>query len=140
MALRYRARVRYTVGRETENSSAKSLIEYPPESCIRRFPIQIDLESSDIKEICYRRLLGKSPAGETELGKLRQRIEEERSKIGEKGPVKFSKSIVVPIKVTSAADIDSLIQQLHEVKAQLSLYEEIEVSFVFGKPQELDLT
>ena len=35
-----------------------------------RFPIQIDLESSDIKEICYRRLLGKSPAGETELGKL----------------------------------------------------------------------
>jgi hypothetical protein len=35
-----------------------------------RFPIQIDLESSDIKEICYRRLLGKSPAGQTELGKL----------------------------------------------------------------------
>lgn len=35
-----------------------------------RFPIQIDLESSDIKEICYRRLLGKSPAGETELGNL----------------------------------------------------------------------
>ncbi|MBX7223615.1 MAG: BREX system P-loop protein BrxC [Blastocatellia bacterium] len=35
-----------------------------------RFPIQVDLESSDIKEICYRRLLGKSPTGETELGKL----------------------------------------------------------------------
>jgi len=35
-----------------------------------RFPIQIDLESSDIKEICYRRLLGKSPAGERELGTL----------------------------------------------------------------------
>lgn len=35
-----------------------------------RFPIQIDLESSDIKEICYRRLLGKSPSGEIELGKL----------------------------------------------------------------------
>lgn len=34
-----------------------------------RFPIQIDLESSDIKEICYRRLLGKSPAGEERLGK-----------------------------------------------------------------------
>ncbi|WP_439146106.1 BREX system P-loop protein BrxC [Vibrio sp.] len=28
-----------------------------------RFPIQINLESSDIKEICYRRLLGKSPSG-----------------------------------------------------------------------------
>jgi Chromosome segregation ATPases len=35
-----------------------------------RFPIQIDLESSDIKEICYRRLLGKSPAGQRELEKL----------------------------------------------------------------------
>lgn len=34
-----------------------------------RFPIQIDLESSDIKEICYRRLLGKSPNGQAELGK-----------------------------------------------------------------------
>jgi hypothetical protein len=35
-----------------------------------RFPIQIDLESRDIKEICYRRLLGKSPAGATALGRL----------------------------------------------------------------------
>jgi len=33
-----------------------------------RFPIKIDLESSDIKEICYRRLLGKSPKGEGDLG------------------------------------------------------------------------
>lgn len=33
-----------------------------------RFPIQIDLESSDIREICYRRLLGKSPTGEKTLG------------------------------------------------------------------------
>lgn len=35
-----------------------------------RFPIQIDLESSDIREICYRRLLGKSPQGEKALGAL----------------------------------------------------------------------
>lgn len=35
-----------------------------------RFPIQIDLEPSDIKEICYRRLLGKSPSGEQSLGAL----------------------------------------------------------------------
>lgn len=35
-----------------------------------RFPIQIDLESKDIKEICYRRLLGKSPDGEKTLGAL----------------------------------------------------------------------
>lgn len=35
-----------------------------------RFPIQIDLESRDIKEICYRRLLGKSAEGNKKLGSL----------------------------------------------------------------------
>lgn len=35
-----------------------------------RFPIRVDLESRDIKEICYRRLLGKSPEGERILEKL----------------------------------------------------------------------
>jgi hypothetical protein len=35
-----------------------------------RFPIQIDLAAKDIKEICYRRLLGKSPEGEKTLGNL----------------------------------------------------------------------
>jgi len=35
-----------------------------------RFPIQIDLPAKDIKEICYRRLLGKSPDGEETLGEL----------------------------------------------------------------------
>ncbi len=35
-----------------------------------RFPILVELESSDIREICYRRLLGKSPEGEKRLGKL----------------------------------------------------------------------
>jgi uncharacterized protein DUF6079 len=35
-----------------------------------RFPIQIDLEASDIREICYLRLLGKSPQGKAVLEKL----------------------------------------------------------------------
>ena len=35
-----------------------------------RFPITVELESSDIKEICYRRLLGKSSAGGAMLGGL----------------------------------------------------------------------
>src|SRR6266404_2486451 len=35
-----------------------------------RFPIQIHLEASDIREICHRRLLTKSAAGEEVLGKL----------------------------------------------------------------------
>ncbi len=35
-----------------------------------RFPIEIDLESSDIKEICYKRLLGKSSEGKKRLKSL----------------------------------------------------------------------
>ncbi|HBJ37342.1 MAG TPA: BREX system P-loop protein BrxC, partial [Planctomycetaceae bacterium] len=35
-----------------------------------RFPIKIDLPASDIKKICYERLLKKSPAGESELKSL----------------------------------------------------------------------
>jgi hypothetical protein len=35
-----------------------------------RFPIPVHLESSDIKEICYRRLLGKSAQGKQELERL----------------------------------------------------------------------
>jgi hypothetical protein len=64
--------------------------------------------------------------------RLRQRMEDERAKSGEKGPAKLCKSISVPVKMTSAADIDSLIQQLHEIKAQLGLYAEIEVTFYLG--------
>jgi hypothetical protein len=35
-----------------------------------RFPIRVDLEASDIKEICYNRLLSKSPAGDQQLAAL----------------------------------------------------------------------
>lgn len=60
----------------------------------------------------------------------RQRVEEERARFSEKGPSKLCKSITVPVKMTSAADIDALIEQLHEIKVQLDLYAEIEVSFL----------
>jgi hypothetical protein len=62
----------------------------------------------------------------------RQRLEEVRAKTGEKGPAKLSRSISVPVKMTSATDIDALIQQLREIKAQLGLYAEIEVTFSVG--------
>ena len=39
-----------------------------------RFPITVELESSDIKEICYRRLLGKSSVGGATLGALFDRL------------------------------------------------------------------
>jgi hypothetical protein len=67
--------------------------------------------------------------------RLRQRIEEERAKKGEKGPAKLSKSVAVPAKLTSAADLDALIQQLHEIKAQIGLYAEIEVTFSLERGQ-----
>lgn len=64
--------------------------------------------------------------------RAQQRIEEEHSQYGDDAPLKLSKSIAVPAKLTSAEDIDGLIQQLRDIKAQLSLYAEIEVSFVIG--------
>jgi hypothetical protein len=68
--------------------------------------------------------------------RARQRMEEARAKTGAKGPSKFTKSIAVPVTMTSAAGLDALIQQLHEVKAQLGLYEEIEVTFSLGNEGE----
>ncbi len=52
---------------------------------------------------------------------------------GTTGPVKLTKQIGVPRKLTSLADIDALIQQLQEVKAQLSHYAEAEITIVVGE-------
>jgi hypothetical protein len=37
--------------------------------------------------------------------------------------------------MTTAADLDALILKLNEIKAQLALYDEIEVSFSFGSEE-----
>lgn len=42
-----------------------------------RFPIQVDLEARDIKQICTERLLGKSPEGASELGRWFDRCGQE---------------------------------------------------------------
>lgn len=64
--------------------------------------------------------------------RMRRRIEEDRAKKGENGPTKFERSVSVPKSMRSAADIDLFIARLNEIKAQLSLYDDIEVSFVVG--------
>jgi hypothetical protein len=60
-------------------TAQQTLTEDDPRSAINspqlyklkdRFPVQVDLESSDIREICTRRLLGKSTQGEAVLAKL----------------------------------------------------------------------
>lgn len=48
----------------TEDDSRAALNSPQLHKLKDRFPIQINLESSDIREICYRRLLSKSPEGE----------------------------------------------------------------------------
>jgi hypothetical protein len=68
--------------------------------------------------------------------RLRQRMEEERDKSGEKGPGKLTRKVAVPAKITTAADIDAVIQQLHEIKAQVGLYAEIEITFSVGNGGE----
>jgi hypothetical protein len=64
--------------------------------------------------------------------RVRRRLEEERAKSGEKGPSKLSRRVAVPAKMTTAAELDTVIQQLHEIKAQVGLYSEIEVTFAIG--------
>lgn len=64
--------------------------------------------------------------------RLRQRIEEDRADKGKTGPAKLEQAISVPPIMTSAADLDQLILKLNEIKAQLELYDEIEVSFLLG--------
>ena len=67
--------------------------------------------------------------------RIRQRIEDERAEKGKKGPARFEQAVSVPTKMTSAADLDALILKLNEIKAQLALYDEIEVSFSFGSEE-----
>ena len=67
--------------------------------------------------------------------RIRQRIEDERAEKGKKGPAKLEQSVSVPTKMTTAADLDALILKLNEIKAQLALYDEIEVSFSFGSEE-----
>jgi hypothetical protein len=63
-------------------------------------------------------------------------MDEERTRPGEKGPSKLTRKVAVPAKITTAADIDALIQQLHEIKVQVGLYAEIEVTFSVGNGGE----
>jgi hypothetical protein len=64
--------------------------------------------------------------------RVRRRLEEERAKSEEKGPTRLSRRVAVPAKMTTAAELDTVIQQLHEIKAQVGLYSEIEVTFAIG--------
>jgi hypothetical protein len=70
--------------------------------------------------------------------RLRQQQDEDRARAGGSGPAKLSKAVAVPTKVTSAAGLDSLIEQLHEIKGQARLFDEFEISFTLGDPSSAD--
>ncbi len=61
--------------------------------------------------------------------RIRQRIEDKRAENDQKGPAKFERAIAVPTKFTTAAELDEFILKLSEIKLQLALYDEFEVSF-----------
>lgn len=67
------------------------------------------------------------------LQRQRKRLEEARAKAGAGvGPIKLSKSVTVPLKLTSAEELAPLIQQLVDIQAQAKLFDEIEVSFTLN--------
>jgi len=59
----------------------------------------------------------------------RQRVEEEQALKGQKGPTKLTKSIRIPVRMTTLSDLDALIQKLQEIKTEIGLYAEVELSF-----------
>ncbi|KWT98892.1 MULTISPECIES: BREX system P-loop protein BrxC [unclassified Variovorax] len=67
--------------------------------------------------------------------RLRKRVEEEQAADGGSGPKKLSKTVPLPARLTRPADLDDLIRQLHEIKSQLALYDEVELSFTVGKAE-----
>jgi len=64
--------------------------------------------------------------------RIRQELDEEAAKYKAQGGGKLARSIAVPSKLSSASDLDALIFKLNEIKTQLALFDEIEVSFVVG--------
>ena len=61
--------------------------------------------------------------------RIRQRLEEERSKAPTGDPGKLRRSIPISLKLTTNEQLDELIRLLHEIRSQSSLYAEIELTF-----------
>jgi hypothetical protein len=57
-----------------------------------------------------------------------QRMKEEREKYGPTGPTKFTRTVSVPATLTSADELEALIKQLHDIKSELELCAEVELS------------
>jgi hypothetical protein len=68
--------------------------------------------------------------------RARLALEEARLKSGASGPTRLSRSISVPMKIVSPEGIDALINQLNEIKTQVSLYSEIEVNISLSGESE----
>ncbi len=66
--------------------------------------------------------------------RIRKRLEDKRNKPeGESSPGKLTEAITWPTKITSASDLDVLIQQLNEIKSRLGYFAEIELKFTMGR-------
>jgi hypothetical protein len=65
-----------------------------------------------------------------QLGRERQlqRIEEEKAKAKKAGQTKLTRKVGVPSAVTSAAQLEQIIQQLQSLRAELVLYSDIELT------------
>ena len=62
--------------------------------------------------------------------RIRQERDEEAAKFKGNKDEKSSRSFSIPAKISSTGELDALILQLNELKAQLALYDEFDLSFV----------
>ena len=61
------------------------------------------------------------------------RLEEERKEAKKAGQTKLSRSVNIPATINSAADLEELIRSLQALKAELAVYNDIEVTIKIGK-------
>ena len=64
--------------------------------------------------------------------RMRKGFDEEAAKYKAEGKSKLVRSISVPARLVSAGDLNALIDQLNDLKSQVALYQEIELSLVIG--------
>jgi transcription initiation factor TFIIIB Brf1 subunit/transcription initiation factor TFIIB len=66
--------------------------------------------------------------------KRRKRIEDEKERILNDGGEKLSRTVAVPARATSVDQLAEIVGRIESIKAEWSLYTELEVNFTIEEP------
>ncbi len=71
----------------------------------------------------------KSAIKQTAQERIKQKLEEERAKAKKAGKTKITKAVKVKRHLTSKEELNTLIEELQELKSEIEIYPEIDISF-----------